>query len=161
MQIGGTYEEMKKSFLAAYGRRQYDTLVEMLHVRMREGETATAFANRFRGMLPMSIKADHQLAKVWFLNKLPTELRKRKAIQIFEKEGTFKDLREECHEAYKQALSDRSSKRSRAAVNSVQDDNEEAEQEEDEPAAVNLVNSAAVRASSGRVNVLGQTRRPT
>ena len=82
MRIGGTYEEMKKSFLEAYGKRQYDTLVEMLHVRMREGETATTFANQFRGMLPTSIKADQQLAKFWFLNKLPSELWTRKAIQI-------------------------------------------------------------------------------
>ena len=102
---------MKKSFLAAYGKRQYDTLVEMFQIRMRQGETANAFANRFRGMLPTSIKADHQLAKFWFLNKLPSKLRTRKAIQIFEKEGTFEDLREECHEAYQQALSDRSSKK--------------------------------------------------
>ena len=92
------------------------------------------------GACSRSIKADQQLAKFWFLNKLPSELRTRKAIQIFEKEGTFEDLKEECHEAYLQALSDRSSKRSMAAVNSVQDDDEEAEQEEDEPTTVNLVN---------------------
>ena len=38
MRIDGTYEEMKQSFLAAYGKRQYDTLVEMIHVRMRESD---------------------------------------------------------------------------------------------------------------------------
>ena len=36
MQIGGTYEEMKQVFLAAYGMRKYDTLIEMFQVRMRE-----------------------------------------------------------------------------------------------------------------------------
>ena len=46
----------------------------------------------------------------------------------------------ECQSEYQQALSDRSNKRSRAQVNSIQDDDEEVEQEEDEPAAVNLVN---------------------
>ena len=73
VQMGETYEEMKKSFLGAYGKRQYDTLVEMLQIRMREGETANAFANRFRGMLPTSIKTDNQLAKFLFLNRLPSE----------------------------------------------------------------------------------------
>ena len=135
MQIGGTYEEMKHAFLAAYGKREYDTLVEMFHVRMREGETLAAFTNRFRGMLPTSIEADNKLAKFWFLNKLPREPRTREAVQLFEGGGTFKDLMKECHAAYQQALSDRSNKRSRAQV-----DDEEAEQEEEEPAAVNLVN---------------------
>ena len=115
-------------------------MVEMFHVRMREGETVAAFANRFRGMLPMSIEADNKLAKFWFLNKLPSELRTREAVQIFEDGGTFKDLMKECHAAYQQALSDRSNKRFRAQVNSVQDNDKEAEQAEEEPDAVNLVN---------------------
>ena len=73
MRIGGTYEEMKQSFLAAYGKRKYNTLVEMIQVRMRKGETAAAFANRFQGMLPTSIKADNELTKFLFLNRLPSE----------------------------------------------------------------------------------------
>ena len=127
MRIGGTYEEKKQSFLAAYGKRQYDTLVKMIQVRMREGETAAAFANRFRGMLPTSIKADNQLAKFLFLNRLPSKLRTREAIQIFEDGSTFKDLMKECQSEYQQALSDRSNKCSRAQVNTVQDDDEEVE----------------------------------
>ena len=111
--------------MTAYGVRKYDTLVEMFHVRMREGETT--FSNRFRGMLPSSIEADNELAKFWFLNKLPSELRTRAAVKLFEDEGTFKDLMKECHEAYQQALSDRSNKCSRAQVNTVQDDDEEVE----------------------------------
>ena len=91
---------MKQSFLAAYGKREYNTLVKMFHVRIREGETVAAFANGFRGMLPTSIKADNKLAKFWFLNKLPSKLRTQEAIQIFEDGGTFKDLMKECHAAY-------------------------------------------------------------
>ena len=74
--------------------------------------------------------------------KLPTEARTRKVKDLFDEKRSFKDLTGECNKAHKHALPDRSNKRSRAAVNSVQDDNEEAEQEEDEPATVNLVNSS-------------------
>ena len=73
--------------------------------------------------------------------KLPTEARTRKVKDWFDEKRSFKDLTGECNKAHKHALSDRSNKRSRAAVNSVQDEDEEAEQEEDEPAPVNLVNS--------------------
>ena len=139
MQIGGTYEEMKQSFLQAYGVRKYDILVEMFSVRMREDETVAAFANRFRGLLPAAVEADNELAKFWFLNKLPSELRTRAAVKMYEKGCTFKDLMEECHEAYQQALADRNSKRSRTQVNSVQEEEEEI-QEEEEQVAVNWVN---------------------
>ena len=51
----------------------------------------------------------------------------------------------ECHEAYQQALSDRSNKHSRAQVNSVQDDDKEENQEEEEQAAINLVSNGDSR----------------
>ena len=61
----------------------------------------------------------------------------------------------ECHEAYQQALSDRSNKRSRAQVNSGQDDDEEAEQEEEEPAAVTYMQKQEdLRISAPRKNML-------
>ena len=62
----------------------------------------------------------------------------------------------ECHEAYQQALSDRSNKHSRAQVNSVQDDDKEENQEEEEQAAVNLVSNGDSR--PWKRNVLDQTR---
>ena len=84
-------------------------------------------------MLPTSIKVDNKLAKFLFLNKLPSELQTREAIQIFEDGGTFEDLMKECHAAYQQALWDQSNKCSRAQVNSVQDDNEEVEGRTSQP----------------------------
>ena len=107
---------------------------------MREGETVAAFANRFKGLLPQDNDVNWSIFKYIFLMKLPTEARTRTVKDLFEEKRSFKNLTGKCNKAHKHALSDRSNKRSRAAVNSVQDNDEEAEQEEDEPTTVNLVN---------------------
>ena len=89
MEIGGTYEEMKKAFGRAYGMRKYDTLVQVLHVRCARARLLTPFAIRFQGMLPTTTEADHELAMFPFLNKLPNEVRMtRPAIKLFENGST-------------------------------------------------------------------------
>ena len=91
-------------------------------------------------MLPTSIKVDNKLAKFLFLNKLPSELQTREAIQIFEDRGTFEDLMKECHAAYQQALWDQSNKQVLQGPGQLRPGRQRGGGREDEPAAVNLVN---------------------
>ena len=51
-KIGGTYASMVKTFRRAYKLSRFDTVNEWTNIRMREGETVSAFANRFQGRDP-------------------------------------------------------------------------------------------------------------
>ena len=86
-KIGRTYETMKKAFRRVYDMSKYDTFVEVMNIRMHEGETA--FANCFQGLLPMTTKADHELAEFLFLSKLPNEVRMIAVVKLFENGTTF------------------------------------------------------------------------
>ena len=54
LEIGGTYETMKKAFRRVHDMSKYDTFVEVMNIRMHEGETVAAFANHFQGLLHQS-----------------------------------------------------------------------------------------------------------
>ena len=139
-KIGGTYEEMKEAFISVYEVSLFDKFGELFSLRMREGETVASFANHFKGLLLPDNDVNWSVLEYIFVMKLPTQAWTQKVKDWFDEKKSFKDLSGECNKALKHALSDQSSKHSRAAVNSVQEDDEEAEQEEDEPTAVNLVN---------------------
>ena len=114
-----------------------DAFEELFSLWMREGETVASFANRFKGLLPQNADVNWNIFQFVFLKKLP--IKPRPVRDLFEEKKSFKDLSGECNKAHRYALTNRSNKRSRTQVNAVQDDKEEAEQGEEEPAAVNLV----------------------
>ena len=143
-KIGRTYALIIKAFRRAYKVSRFDTVTLWTNIRMREGETASAFANRYQGLLPADSDLDNDVVKHNFIMKLPKEVRTQQIRKLYEQQKSFDKIAEERHEVYDWLLS-HGNKRSRTQVNAVQDDDEEAEQEEEEQAAVNLVSGGESR----------------
>ena len=55
-----TYEDMKESLLKVYRVSLLDRLKEIKSIRMREGETVIAFANRLKYLLPEGNRVGQQ-----------------------------------------------------------------------------------------------------
>ena len=133
------YEAMKKSFLKVYRVSLHDRLKELKSIRMREGETVIAFANRLRLLLPEDATEDESLFQFMLLDKLPAEAKTQSVLEAFEARKSFEELVDVSARAQQFCLSERGSKRPRAQVNAVQEDEEDS-QEEEEQVAVNWVN---------------------
>ena len=130
---------MVKAFRRVYDTSKIDAYNELLNVRMREGEAVAPFANRFQGLIPASMDPDNELIKYHFIHKLLNEVQTLQAFDMYEEEKSFDEITEVCHKLHKHLMHSRGNKRSRTQVNAVQDNEKEAEQEEEEQAAVNLV----------------------
>ena len=50
-KIAGTYSSMIKAFRRVYNTSKIDAYIELLNIRMGEGETIAAFTNRFQGLI--------------------------------------------------------------------------------------------------------------
>ena len=74
-KIGGTYASMVKAFRRAYKVSRFDTVTEWTNIRMCEGETVSAFADRYQGLLPVDSDLDNDVVKHNFIMKLPKEVR--------------------------------------------------------------------------------------
>merc|ERR1711978_203930 len=99
---------------------------------MREGETVIAFANCLRLLLPEDATEDESLFQFMLLDKLPAEAKTQSVLEAFEARKSFEELVDVSARAQQFCLSERGSKRPRAQVNAVQ--------EEEEQVAVNWVN---------------------
>ena len=133
------YEDMKKSFLKVYRVSLLDRLKEIKSIRMREGETVIAFANRLKYLLPEGETEDGSFFQFTLLDKLPAEAKTQPVVEAFEARKSFEELVDVCARAQQFWLSERGSKRLRTQVNAVQEDEEDS-QEEEEQVAVNWVN---------------------
>ena len=160
------YEDMKKSFLKVYRVSLLDRLKELKSIRMREGETVIAFANRLKYLLPEGETEDGVLFQFMLLDKLPAEAKTQSVLEAFEARKSFEELVDVSARAQQFCLSERGSKRPRAQVNAVQEDEEDS-QEEEEQVAVNWVNHSdnkqqkSKRARTGpRPNAAAEAGRP-
>ena len=142
--IDSTYQDLKEAFISVYQVSLADSFTELRKLRMREGETVAAFANRLKHLLPKGEDVNGNFFKHALLEKLPAEAKTQAVMEAFEANKSFKELTNECMKAHKHWLSDRHSKRSRNQVNSVQEDEEE-NQEEEEQVAVNWVSGGDSR----------------
>ena len=133
------YEDMKKSFLKVYRVSLLDRLKEIKSIRMREGETVIAFANRLKYLLPEGETEDGVFFQFTLLDKLPAEAKTQTVVEAFEARQSFKELVDVCTRAQQFWLSERGNKRPRTQVNAVQEEEEDI-QEEEEQVAVNWVN---------------------
>ena len=104
-KIGGTYASMIKAFRQAYKVSRYDTITEMMNIRMHKGKTISAFANRYQGLLLTNSDLDHDVVKHLFINKLPREVRTQQIRKLYEQQKSFDEIAEECHEVYDWLLS--------------------------------------------------------
>ena len=134
-----TYGEMKEAFLNVFRVSLLDRYKEVKSIRMREGETVTAFANRLKYLLPEGETVDGGWFKFTLLDKLPAEAKTQAVVEAFEARQSFKELVDVCTRAQQFWLSERGNKRPRTQVNAVQEEEEDI-QEEEEQVAVNWVN---------------------
>ena len=121
-----------------------DRLKEIKSIRMREGETVIAFANRLKYLLPEGETEDGVFFQFTLLDKLPAEAKTQPVVEAFEARKSFEELVDVCARAQQFWLSERGSKRLRTQVNAVQEEEEEI-QEEEEQVAVNWVNNSDSR----------------
>ena len=64
---------------------------------MRKGEAVAAFANRFQGLIPVSMDPDKELIKYYFIHKLLNEVQTLRAFNMYEEEKSFDEITEACH----------------------------------------------------------------
>ena len=138
------YEAMKETFLNVFKVSRLDRFKEIKSIRMREGETVPAFANRLKYLLPEGETEDGGWFQFFLLDKLPAEAKTQAVLEAFEACQSFKEIVGVCTRAQKFWLSERSNKRPRAQVNAVQEEEEDI-QEEEEQVAVNWVNDSDSR----------------
>ena len=134
-----TYGEMKEAFLNVFRVSLLDRFKEVKSIRMREGETVIAFANRLKYLLPEGETEDGSFFQFTLLDKLPAEAKTQPVVEAFEARKSFEELVDVCARAQQFWLSERGNKRPRTQVNAVQEDEEDS-QEEEEQVAVNWVN---------------------
>ena len=76
-----------------------------MNSRMCKGETISAFANQYQGLLLADSDLDHDVLKHLFINKLPREVRTQQIRKLYEQQKSFDEIAEECHEVYDWLLS--------------------------------------------------------
>ena len=65
---------------------KYNTFMELMNIRTREGEIIIGFANWYQGLLHANIDPDHEIIKYLFFNMLLSEVQTPQAVELYEEE---------------------------------------------------------------------------